>query len=130
DVVWVLDDWLLGPDWQIVPTFNTPHDLVHDGRWGNVITVNGRSDETLALRPGERIRLRLVNVANGRVFKPDFVGFGGLEVKGIAVDGLYARAPFDPTGFEIAPGNRLDLDITVGRSAARIEISERFLPQT
>ena len=59
DVVWVLDDWLLGPDGQIFDKFNTPHDLAHDGRWGNVITVNGRTDTSLHLGPDERIRLRL-----------------------------------------------------------------------
>jgi len=109
DAVWVLDDWLIGSDGQIFPEFNTRHDLMHDGRWGNVITVNGHRDETLVVKAGERIRLRLLNAANGRVFIPDF---SELDAKAIAVDGLYAARPFDPKGFELAPGNRLDLDVT------------------
>src|SRR5947199_1372705 len=72
DVLWVLDDWLLTPQGQIFPGFNTRHDLAHDGRWGNVVTVNGHTREELRANPGERIRLRLLNVANGRVFRPDF----------------------------------------------------------
>ena len=127
DVVWVLDDWLLGADGQIVEQFNTPHDLAHDGRWGNAITVNGRTDEVLAVRAGERIRLRLLNSANGRIFLPDFSAF---DAKVIAVDGLYARQPFDPRGFEIAPGNRLDLDITISSTqSARFPIFDRFWAQ-
>jgi FtsP/CotA-like multicopper oxidase with cupredoxin domain len=125
DVVWVIDDWLLGADGAIDPRFNTPHDLAHDGRWGNVTTVNGRRDETLTVRAGERIRLRLVNTANGRVFAPDF---SSLDACVIAVDGLYTREPLDPRGFELAPGNRIDLDVTI-RAADRgrsIAIVDRF----
>jgi FtsP/CotA-like multicopper oxidase with cupredoxin domain len=115
DVVWVVDDWRLGNDGAIDPHFVTPHDLMHDGRWGNVVTVNGRVNETLTVRPGERIRLRLVNTANGRVFRPDF---SGLDAQVIAVDGMTTPRPVDPRGFELAPGNRLDLDVTIPTDAA------------
>jgi FtsP/CotA-like multicopper oxidase with cupredoxin domain len=127
DVIWVIDDWLLGPDGQIAPQFNTRHDLAHDGRWGNEITVNGTTQEKLAVRPGERIRLRLVDVANGRVFAPDFSALGD-DAKAIAVDGLYAAQPFDPKGFELAPGNRLDLDLTIPASmkGQRVAINDLF----
>jgi len=126
DIVWVIDDWLIGEDGQIVPKFNTRHDLAHDGRWGNRVTINGRSNETLTLRPGERIRLRIANVANGRVFKPDF---GNLVAKIIAVDGLYVATPVDGSGFEVAPGNRIDVDITApSASNATVEIQDRFFP--
>ena len=125
DVVWVLDDWLLTPDGQVDPRFNTRRDLAHDGRWGNHVTVNGMIGAELTVRPGERIRLRLVDSANGRVFAPDF---GALDASVIAVDGMYTRYPLDPRGFDIAPGNRLDLDIRIrpddgGRS---FEIVDRF----
>lgn len=108
DVVWILDDWLLTPDQQVEPRFNTMHDLMHDGRWGNVITVNGRTDTVLTASPGSRIRLRLLNAANGRVFTPDF---GTLEPRVIAMDGMYGRQPVPLGRAEIAPGNRMDLDI-------------------
>jgi FtsP/CotA-like multicopper oxidase with cupredoxin domain len=123
--VWVLDDVLLAPDGQIAPAFNTPHDLAHDGRWGNVLLVNGRSHPTYDVKPGERLRLRLVNVANGRVFALDF---GSLGPHVIAVDGLYADRPLPLAGFELAPGNRLDLDVVVPREMAgrRIVVSDRF----
>lgn len=124
DVVWVLDDWRIAPDGEIDPHFNTPGDLAHDGRWGNVVTVNGRTGAELVVQPGERIRLRLVNTANGRVFALDF---GGLDAKVIAVDGMYTRHPLAAAGFELAPGNRLDLDVTLPVDrAGRFVILDRF----
>lgn len=115
DVVWVIDDWRLTKDGSAIdPRFVTGGDLMHDGRWGQVITVNGRTDHELAVRPGERIRLRLINVANGRVFAPVL---DGLDAKVIAVDGMYAREPFALGSFEMAPGNRLDVELTIPRDA-------------
>jgi FtsP/CotA-like multicopper oxidase with cupredoxin domain len=125
DVTWILDDWLLGPDGQISPDFNTRHDLMHDGRWGNVITVNGHTNPVLTVRPGERLRLRLLDSANGRVFTPDFAG---LEVKVIAIDGLYLREPIPYQGLELAPGNRIDLDITVPGAGGAFPVTDRFFP--
>lgn len=108
DVVWVLDDWLLDGTGQVYPEFNTRRDLAHDGRWGNRITVDGSVGKELSVRAGERIRLRLVNTANGRVFAPDF---GELDARVIAVDGMLTAEPLAAEGFELAPGNRLDLDV-------------------
>lgn len=126
DLVWVLDDWKLKPDGSLDERFVTRHDLAHDGRWGNVRAVNGKVKPELQVRPGERFRLRLVNTANGRMFRPDF---SGVEAKGIAFDGMRASEPFDPTGYVLAPGNRLDLDVTIPTSLAgkRIEVVDRFV---
>lgn len=124
DVVWVVDDWLLDDRGQIFPEFDTPHDLMHDGRWGNVVGVNGHTDETLQVRSGERIRLRLLNSSNGRVYTPDF---GGLDARIIAVDGLYLARPIDARGFELAPGNRIDVDLRFSDSESkRYDIVDRF----
>lgn len=110
DRVIVLDDWRIDDTGQINENFNTPHDLMHDGRWGNLITVNGVVDYELQANPGERIRLRFVNSSNARVYKLDF---GNLEAKGFAVDGMLSKEVFDAQGFELSPGNRLDVDITI-----------------
>ncbi len=118
DKVLVLDDWRLTRDNQVYPYFNTRMDLMHDGRWGNVITVNGSPNEVLNVNPGERIRLRLVNSSNARVYAPTW---DGLNAKIIAVDGLLSREPVDATGFEIAPGNRIDVDITIPTDSASKE---------
>lgn len=113
DVTWVIDDWRLGEDYQVYPYFNTPHDLMHDGRWGNVITVNGLRDERLSVQPGERILLRLVNTSNARVYR---LNFGELEANAIAIDGMYVKRVVNANGFELAPGNRIDVDITIPES--------------
>jgi FtsP/CotA-like multicopper oxidase with cupredoxin domain len=128
DVVWVLDDWRLGPDGEIDPRFNTLGDLMHDGRWGNVVTVNGHLNEVLEVRPGERFRLRLVNTANARVFRPNF---SLLQATVIAVDGMYVPQPLAPAGFELSPGNRLDLDVAIPADAppSLIEIQDEFTRQ-
>ena len=125
DVVWVLDDWLLDETRQIFDRFNTMHDLMHDGRWGNVVTVNGRTSSVLEARGGERIRLRLLNASNGRIYAPDF---GALDARIIAVDGLYLARPIPLGRFELAPGNRLDLDITLpaGPASRSLPVVDRF----
>lgn len=126
DVAWIVDDWLLGEDRQISPRFNTPHDLSHDGRWGNVISVNARTDTVLRVAVGERIRLRLLNASNGRIYAPELPG---LDARVIAVDGLYTRAPFPLERFELAPGNRLDVDIVVTGEPRTVVVTDRFYAQ-
>lgn len=128
DLVWVLDDWLLVEGAKIYDQFVTPRDLGHDGRWGNVPSVNGVYSPTFDVTPGERIRLRLVVAANGRVFRPDF---SRLNLLGIAFDGMTAERPFDPNGYVLAPGNRLDLDITIPSElrGQEITIEDRFTRQ-
>ena len=127
DLVWVLDDWLLDSTGQIATPFNTRHDLAMDGRWGSDITINGRTHTVLTVQPGERIRLRLLNSANGRMFVPDF---GELDATIIAVDGMYLRAPIPARGFELAPGNRLDIDLAFDRSTSGpLEVWDRFSPR-
>ncbi len=127
DVLWVLDDWRLTEDKQVYEQFNTPMDLMHDGRWGNVITVNAKLKETLKVRPGERIRLRLVNASNGRVYR---LNFGNLKATAIAVDGMNVRKTFNADGFDLAPGNRLDVDFVIpGEASGKFVISDEFTRQ-
>ncbi|MGR8940568.1 MAG: multicopper oxidase family protein [Gammaproteobacteria bacterium] len=125
DLVWVLDDWLLTDGAKIHDQFVTGHDLAHDGRWGNVETVNGKYHPSFPVKAGERLRIRLVNVANGRVFVP---AFEGLSPKVIAVDGMPVGAPFSLSQFYMAPGNRLDLDVVIPKDAAGrlLTVSNRF----
>jgi FtsP/CotA-like multicopper oxidase with cupredoxin domain len=127
DLVWVLDDFRLGADGQIAPEFNTRHDLAMDGRWGNAIVVNGRANSVVKVRSGERIRVRILNSANGRVFLPDF---GDLDAEVVAVDGLYLRASVPAHGFELAPGNRLDVELVFDKDTSNPpEVWDRFIAQ-
>ena len=74
DVVWMLSDWRLLPDAQIRDDFGNLHDKAHNGRVGDTVTINGRVPEAFPVRRGERIRLRLINAANARVFGLRFAG--------------------------------------------------------
>ena len=125
DEVWVLDDWRLGKDGQVDPRFITRHDLAMDGRWGGAVTVNGDSSQEMKVRPGDRIRLRLVNTSNARVYLPDF---GELRPLVIAVDGMYTGRPLPANGYALAPGNRLDLDLTIPVKSAgkNFDVIDRF----
>ena len=88
---------------------------MHDGRWGNLVTINGEYQPTYKVRPGERIRLRIVNGANARVFSPDFQG---LSAQVIAIDGRPVSRIFSLDDFMLSPGNRMDLDIIIPQDAA------------
>ena len=128
ELVWMLDDWLLEKDGSIYDQFVTRHDLAHDGRWGNFLTVNGQYRPVFRVNPGDRIRIRMVNVANGRVFLPVI---SGMESWVIMVDGLAVAEPFPLGDFDLAPGNRLDLDLVVpANSAGRtFAVENRFSRQ-
>jgi FtsP/CotA-like multicopper oxidase with cupredoxin domain len=114
DLVWLMDDWLLQKDGSIYPQFNTGRDLMHDGRWGNAPTINGKFRPEFTVRPGERIRLRLINGANARIFTPHIEG---LSADVIAVDGKPVTQIFPFNRFVLSPGNRIDLDLTIPQQA-------------
>lgn len=125
ELVWVLDDWLLDEKGQIDPRFVTRHDLAHDGRWGNVAGINGTIRPRVSVSAGERVRIRLINAANGRVFSPDFSTF---DAHIVAFDGLPTARPLDVNGLELAPGNRVDIELLTSSddSGKVLPIVDRF----
>ena len=69
DIVLMIDDWLLSDDGTIdEASFGSLHDWSHGGRLGNWLTVNGQSHPTIDVPKNARIRLRLINAANARIF--------------------------------------------------------------
>ncbi len=124
EAVWVLDDWRLDASGAIDPAFVTRHDLAHDGRWGRAITINGRIGHREPIAPGERVRVRIVNVANGRVFAPRVVG---ADARIVAFDGRPSDAPLTLDRLEIAPGNRVDLELIAPPEAnADVRVVDAF----
>ncbi len=128
DVVWVLDDWRLDQDAQILPFESNMRDTSHNGRLGNVVTVNGSIDEKFEVHPGERLRLRLVNVANARTFA---LNFNDLEPWVIAVDGH----PINPRRLDqsLAPlgsGQRMDLIVDIAGNPGEVSsvIDQAYAP--
>ncbi|HAI29926.1 MAG TPA: copper oxidase, partial [Thalassospira sp.] len=116
EFVWLIDDWRLGETGEIDPTFNGGHDVGHAGRLGELVTINGVANPAIAVRPGERIRLRLINTANARVFAIDFAG---LAPHLVALDGhpVTPHVPDTPV-FLFAPGMRADFILDVPPDAS------------
>jgi len=107
DVVWVLDDWRLTPDGRISEDFYRFHDVAHAGRIGSVVTVNGQVAPVSRLRAGQRVRLRLINAANARIFAVALQGLSGWL---ITRDGMQLdqAQPWEG-GLLLGPGMRADL---------------------
>jgi FtsP/CotA-like multicopper oxidase with cupredoxin domain len=105
DLAWVLSDWRLDRGARIVGDFGNAMDASHAGRIGNTVTVNGAIRESFDLRKGERIRLRLVNASNARIYG---LRFEGHAPRVVALDGH----PVEPHASErvvLGPGMRADL---------------------
>lgn len=125
DETWVLSDWRLTKTAEMQDDFGNRHDMMHNGRVGNTVTVNGRVPDVFPVRKGERIRLRLINAANARIFGLDF---GSHEPVIIALDGQ----PVEPHATEdglvvLGPAMRADmiLDMTAN-AGGRVSVIDRF----
>lgn len=110
--VLVLDDWLVDPETaQIAPNFAAGHDMSHAGRIGNYITTNGEYQLGLDVRQNDRLRLRLINASNARVFA---LGLDGLKGWTAALDGMPLVSPMLVTGpIILGPAQRVDLIVDV-----------------
>ena len=115
EIALVLDDWYLNVAGQIdEPSFGNLHEWAHAGRVGNVATVNGRVEPQIAVHPGERLRVRLINTANARMMQPQ-IGDGKATL--IALDG-HPVPPRDPGDLVLMPAQRADLVIDVPADGA------------
>lgn len=125
DVTWVLDDWRLLPDAAISDDFGNMMDTGMAGRVGNTVTVNGRLPDTFAVRPGERVRLRLINAANARIFGLEFEGH---RLQVIALDGQPVE-PHEPEGGRVVLGPAMRADVLLemtGTPSARFQVIDTF----
>lgn len=115
DIVMVLDDWLLNDDYQIdEESLGSLHEWSHGGRLGNFLTVNGQSKPTFNTKKGERIRLRILNVANSRVMP---LQISGTRATIIAIDGQPTEpAPLTNGQLVLAPSQRMDLILDMMQS--------------
>jgi FtsP/CotA-like multicopper oxidase with cupredoxin domain len=128
ELTWVLDDWRLTEDGLISEDFGNMHDVAHAGRLGNTATLNGGSPETIPVRAGERIRLRLLNAANARIFGLTFEGHAPQIV---AIDGQPV-APHASARDRVvlAPAMRIDLVIDMtGSPGERFRVIDDYYPQ-
>jgi len=125
DLTWILGDWRLLEDARISEDFGNMHDASHNGRVGNTVTLNGRVTQEFRVGAGERLRLRLINSANARIFA---LSFGGHRPWIIAFDGQPVE-PHEPDGgrIVIGPAQRVDLIVDmVGGPGQRFPVSDTF----
>ena len=125
DVTWVLNDWRLESTAQISDDFGNFMDMSHAGRIGNTVTVDGRIAETFDVRSGERIRLRLINGANARIFGLEFRGHRPMVI-------AYDAQPVEPHHLPddravLGPAMRMDLIIDLtGKPGDRFSVVDSF----
>jgi FtsP/CotA-like multicopper oxidase with cupredoxin domain len=125
DVTWVLDDWRLVQDAQISDDFGNFMDASHNGRVGNTVTVNGRILESFPVRAGERVRLRLINAANARIFRLEFQDHRPTVV---ALDGQPVE-PYELPGGRVVLGPAMRADLVFdmdGKPGERFRVADTF----
>ncbi len=108
DLVCVIDDWLINDQGQIdEESLGNLHDWAHSGRLGNVLTVNGEHQPVFQVESGERVRLRVINVANARIMP---LRINGVKATAVAVDGQpIVPGVLEDGEFTLAPAQRIDL---------------------
>jgi FtsP/CotA-like multicopper oxidase with cupredoxin domain len=114
DLVWVLSDWRLDREARIVGNFGNFMDASHAGRIGNTVTVNGEVREAFDVVPGERVRLRLINASNARIYALEFRGHDPMV---IAYDG-HPVEPHRPEGGRVVLGPAMRADLILDMTGA------------
>jgi FtsP/CotA-like multicopper oxidase with cupredoxin domain len=107
ELLWTIQDWRLEADAQIAPGFNNRMEIAMDGRVGSTVTINGQVPDTLPVRAGERIRLRLLNAAIARIMALRFEGHWPVIV---ALDGQPCD-PHEPADGRILLGPAMRADV-------------------
>lgn len=110
DITLMIDDWRLDKSGAISNDFGAMHDNSHGGRLGNFATVNGKADSIYPVKTHERLRLRLINAANARIFQ---LGIKGLNGSIVALDGMPLETPQPIDLITLAPAQRADLIVDV-----------------
>ncbi len=125
ELVWALSDWQLTEDAQVVPGFGNRMSAMMAGRIGNVVTINGRIPDGVAVRAGERVRLRLANMSVARTMALRFEGHRPVVV---AYDGQPCD-PHEPTDGRILLGAAMRADIVLdmqGDPGRRYRVTDDF----
>jgi FtsP/CotA-like multicopper oxidase with cupredoxin domain len=109
DLLWFIEDWRLDDSGRIAPGFGNRMEAGMAGRIGNTVTINGRVRQSVSVRAGERVRLRIVNATLARIVSLRFEGHQPVVV---AHDGQ----PCEPHASEssrlvLGPAMRADLII-------------------
>jgi len=125
ELLWALSDWQLTPDAQVAPGFGNRMSAMMAGRIGNLVTLNGRVPDAVPVRAGERLRLRLANLAVARIMALRFEGHRPVIV---AYDGQPCE-PHEPADGRIVLGPAMRVDIVLdmqGEPGRRYRVTDDF----
>lgn len=103
-----------------------------NGREGNVLFVNGRVMPTLAIRPGEIQRWRIVNASAARVYR---LAIPGQTFLYVGSDGGLFEHPVERSEITLANSGRVELLVRgTGRPGSHTTLRalpyDRYVPQT
>jgi len=125
DLNFIIDDWRIQSDGNIhLKSLGAVRDRAHDGRIGNVLTVNGLPGKNISVQFGERLRVRLANTANSRILQ---LRIQGAATQLIAYDGqpLETARSLDNDYLMLPPAGRADLIIDItGKPGSQAVIAE------
>jgi len=107
DRVLVISDTTLTDDGGVAPA---SQGQIMMGREGELLLVNGQSQPQLAARPGERERWRVVNACTSRYLR---LAVPEQDPQLLGVDAGHERSPRQVEDVLLAPGNRVDLLMTM-----------------
>jgi FtsP/CotA-like multicopper oxidase with cupredoxin domain len=125
DIIWLLADWRLTSDAQIAAGFGSPMDAAMSGRIGNTVTLNGTISDSVPVRAGERVRLRLINGALARIMA---LRFEGHRPKVVAIDGQPCD-PHEPADGRLLLGPAMRVDVILdmqGEPGRRYRVVDDF----
>ena len=114
DILLVLDDWSLDAQGALAGDFGTIAQARGPGRLGPLVTVNSKpAPIPLSVRPGARLRLRVLNACAARVA---LVGFAGAQPTVVAIDGQPSEI-FRPARdtVPVGPGSRFEVMLDLPR---------------
>jgi FtsP/CotA-like multicopper oxidase with cupredoxin domain len=109
DLLWFIEDWRLDGEGRIAGGFGNHMEAGMSGRIGNTVTINGRVANSVPVKAGERVRLRLVNAALARIIGLRFEGHKPVVV---AHDGQPCD-PHSPEGGRVVLGPAMRTDIII-----------------
>lgn len=118
DLVLAVSDWRLDDKGVLTDDFLSRRDTTRIGRLGNKLSANaGPAPGTMAIRPGARLRIRMVNVSNARVIPLKVSGFAA-EV--YSIDSTPCQ-PFDPLKRTVilAPASRIEMALQAPAEAGK-----------
>ena len=102
-----------------------------NGREGNVLLVNGRAMPTLAIRPGELQRWRIINASAARIYR---LAIPGQKLLQVGSDGGLFATPREVDDLLVANSERVELLVRGGEPGNRVVLQtlpyDRYDPHT